>query len=458
MLGIGKVAYWTGSKGRSTLLGLDIDDHQSNDPALVHENCSAALDLFIELTGWKPVTCPSRRGIHGFLILDKGWLTAQATNELWHYIVRAAQAEGKRRGLIAKLECKGKARFINDHVEYAGVLLKDPFTAMNPSDYDLTTFWATLEERRLSDTQFQDMLTTLASLAHEAAIPSPIAARCHADNSAPTTFASATQQGAWLKNCKQWATDGLSEHDSMADVVFALSKWFYFVEFYDMEQTERFNKVVYILQQFCLLKHNGYITRLNNHKPDEVLTHVERIVAWMVQHATEAAKACFARIRNKRTDGQYADQWFLEPVLSNSCSSSSVTLTECCSVSPKREEEDERPDPNDWVYTPDLTPLPKALETMIRSELKAKGAREKTYGIIVGLLNHIRSKDGDARLGIESLKKMGFSDHRSRQYITMLRQMGLFFEKGYSPAVGLGKQFVFTVKARELFGMPEEAI
>lgn len=457
LLGIGQIAYWTGSKGRTTLLGLDIDDHESNDPEAIHQSSMEALNLFTELTGWSPQICKSGRGLHGFLLLQKGWLTAHQTNVHWHGIVRLVQTEAKRRGLIAKLECKGKARIINDTTSYGGVLLKDPFTGANPTDAEIEAFWSSLEEHFLSESELKDAHSTLANLAYAAELPTLVSTiEPHSDNSpALTDTDSATGfKGEWAKNCRQWAIHGLQEHDSMADVVFELSKWLYFVELWELEEDARFNRVVKLLQQFCLTKHNGFITRLNNHKPHEVISHVERIVTWMIPHISTSAKECFARIRNKRQTGQYKDQWFLEKDILSICLSSSVKLIECCSVSQSREEKKKKlPDPAQWVYSPDLTPLPPLLENIIREQLRKNGAREKTYPKIVGFLNHLKDKDGEARLGIESLKKMGFSDHRSRQHITMLRQLGLLLEKGYSPVIGLGKLFVLTAKARKLFGM-----
>lgn len=457
LLGIGKVAYWTGSTGRSTLLGLDIDDHQSDSPEAIKQNATEALELFEELTGWHPVTCPSKRGIHGFLVLDKGWLTTLATNELWHNLIRCVQAEGKRRGLKATLECKGKARVINDLVEYGGVPLKDPLAGMNPTDDDLHTFWAVLEERRLSDKQIQDMLTTLANLGHDV-VTSSVASSCDSVQLAeaalisPGSAITTSDSGTWVKNCRTWAIHGLLEHDSMAEVVFALAKWLYFVELWEMEENDRFEKVVALLQQFCLHKHNEYITRLIDHKPDEVLSHVKRIVR-SATDVTESAKSCFARIRDKRSGGQYTEQWFLAPLLLSPVSSSPVRLTVCCSVS--RKDKSEKGSPEIWVPSNDESPLPRDMEQRIREALKNTGAKEKTYTKLVKLINHIRNEGGETRLGVESLKKMGFSNHSQRQHYTMLREMGiLLIKEDYSPVLHLGKSFVLTAETRQALGMP----
>lgn len=457
LLGIGKVAYWTGSTGRSTLLGLDIDDHQSESPEAIKQNATEALDLFTEMTKWHPVTCPSGRGIHGFLILDKGWLTAQATNELWNNIIRIINKEGKRRGLKATLECKGKARIINDQVEYGGVFLKDPFTGMNPTDNDLHMFWATLEEQRLSDTQLQDMLTTLANDDQEilnssiAAIPDSMQMTESAILT-PNSAIESAGSGEWIRNCRDWAIHGLREHDSMAEAVFALAKWLYFVEFWNINEDERSNKIVELLQHFCLNKHNGYITRLNDSKTDDVLSHVKRIVRSATE-VTESAKTCFSRIRVKRQSGQYKDQWFFAPLIVSTVPPFPVKLTVCCTVS--RKDKKEKRKPENWVPETDVSPLPNELEQSIRKALMNIGAKEKSFTKLVKLINHIRKEGGETRLGIESLKKLGFSNHASRQHIVMLREMGIvIIKEDYSPALHLRKTHVLTAATRKALGMP----
>ena len=150
LLGIGKKADWTGSTGKSTLLGLDIDDHESPNEADVQANSEQALQLFVELTGLTPVSCKSPRGINAFLICHKWPLTTHGINETWHSIVRSVNAEATRRGLVARLECKGKARIFSKDRQYCGVQFKDPFYALNPIDDQLHEFWDNLEASPVS--------------------------------------------------------------------------------------------------------------------------------------------------------------------------------------------------------------------------------------------------------------------------------------------------------------------
>jgi hypothetical protein len=146
LLGIGKKAYWTGAMGQSTLLGLDIDDHESENDEEIQANANLALQLFVELTGLAPTVCKSPRGINAFLICHRRGMSARFTNETWHSIVRAVNAEAQRRKLKASLECKGKARIFNDQEQYCGVLFKDPLFSANPTDEELEAFWNGLEQ------------------------------------------------------------------------------------------------------------------------------------------------------------------------------------------------------------------------------------------------------------------------------------------------------------------------
>ena len=405
MIGKGSVCFWTGSRSRKTLLGLDIDDHESNDPQEVLENSVAALRLFEELTGWKPETCPSGRGIHGFVILDKGAFQSHQTNQYWHGVVKHVQAEAKRRGLVANLECKGKIRIVNDTMEYAGLLLKDPFTAMNPTDDQIKSFWNSLEEKQITDSQLKDALATLASdeYVHRTSQKHlPVKPSVQVNPNANEQFLEPTVSGTWISRCREWAIGGLQKQDSMTDAVYQLAKWFYFIELWEIHENQRFDKVVELLQQFCLMKHNGFITRLDLGKTEEVMSHVRRIVQSMVQRCTDSAKVCFATVRNKRNTGKYQDTWYLERLLLNTDTSLPVKLTVCSSVCTTMKK-----NPEEWEFKPDHTQLPKPMEEKIRKGLKAKGAKDKTYLKLVGFINHLKANGGEARLSQLALKKNG---------------------------------------------------
>ena len=56
---------------------------------------------------------------------------------------------------------------------------------------------------------------------------------------------------------------------------------------------------------------------------------------------------------------------------------------------------------------------------------------------ITSFINYLRTKGGEARLGVKSLAKMGFPDGDQRKHLEMLAAAGVIRKvKGYSPGLG----------------------
>ena len=414
-------------------------------------NSEQTLQLFIELTGLNPVPCKSPRGINAFLICNKWPLRTHGINETWHSIVRSVNAEATRRMLVAKLECKGKARIFSKDRQYCGVQFKDPFYALNPTDDQLHEFWEKLEASPVSGAKLHDLLTTLVNDAHytEAAkveVPaSPQAATITADELLPV------YKGNWAKKCRDWAINGLPCHDSMTPVVLHMAKWLYFVELSEVNETDRFEQVADLLTNFCFTKHNGYITRLNNHQEEDVRSHIGRIVKSSIAGTSDQGKAIFATLQSQR-------HMKLVPLMQDSSSfpsSSPVTSIQCCSVLDgqwKPAPEYWRDRAEKWIYEPDDTPLPDALNARMRGYYAKRriGLNKPSLVKIRRFLNHLRANSGEARLGIESLKKMGFTSDHARQHIKHLEEMGLIVIGDYSPVAGVSRSFRLIREARDL--------
>jgi hypothetical protein len=258
--------------------------------------------------------------------------------------------------------------------------------------------------------------------------------------------------GKWVQLCRSWCLNGLPEDDSLFVVISNLAIWFYFVEFHEAQEPDRRDKIVKLLIHFCQTKHNGFITRMNLGQKQEVVEHIERIVHSAIEHIDSKGKELFARIRAKRESGGYSTVYFLEPLIhqSGECFSSSVVLTQCCSVlsSPSAVVS-----PENWVFAPDNTPLPDELDQAIqkfyqRNKLKMN---KPTEAKIVRFINFIRAKVGGARIGVKSLKKMGFSNHAARQHIKNLEKMRIIATEGYCPAAHISKLYRFTERTKEMF-------
>lgn len=456
LLGIGKKAYWTGSTRTSTLLGLDIDDHDSADAEDVQANAEASLDLFAELTGLKPIPCSSPGGINAFLICHKNGLSTEATNNTWHQIVRAVDAERCRRGLVAKLEPKGHARIFQGEKQYCGVLFKDPLWNHNPTDDDLHNFWADLEANSISGSQLLQLLSNLVN--------SVVTEKVEGDSSGKTNCSQGDDllpvfHGQWAKLCHHLAVNGLPEEDSIYQAVHELALWLYFVELFEVAESDRFEQVAQLLLAYVRKKHNGFVTRINDGQIEEVENQILRILKSTIGNCSENGKALFADLRQKRSAGLYVDTWRLAPLMAQDSSTltaplSPVRFIHCCTVSnwlPKPEYWRRRAE--QWTPVLDDSPLPNQLEAGIRRYYQRHGLRIKnpTFAKIRRFLNHIWACGGEARLGVESLWNFGFRNHAARLHIIHLESMGVIRILAHSKSAGLSRGFVLMPSYKKLF-------
>ena len=255
--------------------------------------------------------------------------------------------------------------------------------------------------------------------------------------------------GQWVQRCRDWALNGLPEDNSIFLVVSNLAIWFYFVELHEIPENDRIIKILSLLVDFALNKHNGYITRLNLGQKQEVVDHIKSSVDSGIRNVGDHGEEVFARIRLKRQSGKYSKVYFLEQLIlkpvseagSSNTLSSSVVLTVCCSVLDSPSKSDQS-NPETWVPDLDDTPLPPALEKAIqhyygRHGLKMNAPSRKK---IVQFINYLRSRGGEGRLSIKALHKMGFTSYLSRQHIHNLDGW-LIATEGYSKSAHISKLY-----------------
>ena len=267
--------------------------------------------------------------------------------------------------------------------------------------------------------------------------------------------------GKWVQSCRAWAIHGLPGEDSIFPVVSQLARWFYFIEFWkEDDQNDRIKKICDLLTEFCLTKHNNYITRLNLGQKDEVINHVGRIVTTAIEQVDSTGKKVFGDVRSKRDLGAYKKVYFLEPLIRSTASStassfSSVGFIECCTLLDDVPvgKHARKSQAIAWTFEPDDTPLPARLEAAIASfyDKRKLKMNKPTLKKLTRLINFIRSKGGEARLSIKALRKIGFSNHRSRQHISNLEQMGVIDTQGYCPAAGISKLFRLREPAKRMY-------
>lgn len=274
--------------------------------------------------------------------------------------------------------------------------------------------------------------------------------------------------GQWVQNCQKWAENGLPCEDSIFPVVSQLARWFFFIEFWHLSKDERIEQIVELITAFCMEKNNNFISRLNAGLQEEVESHVERIVETAIKEVDQKGKALFAVVRQKRERGEYSKLIWLEPVIRGVeqkdaepvkqretvlPSSSLVGINRCCTLSGNDSSATtRRKDAEGWEFVPNDTPLPDPLMEGIESYYFGNNLTtyKPTMKKLIRFLNHL-ADNGEARLSVKSLKKMGFSNDRQRQHLKNLEKARIITKGSYSSALGLGTLYRLTKRAKEMF-------
>ena len=324
-------------------------------------------------------------------------------------------------------------------------------------------------------------------------------------------------EGQWVQNCEKWARDGLPCHDSVFQVVSQLARWFCFIEWWDVPEDVRLEKIVDLLTDFVLAKHNGFVSRLDAGQERDVVKQVSRIVECAVTKVDESGKWDFMRVRYKRQSGQYQRIIFLEPIIrmsqggkaaedqdsqgqeerligmeDSNVFSPPVGFNICCSdlreENPQNQTRIEsqphdkthslplevnngltdsgdidkassrRMEAEQWKFQPDDTPLPDELKATIEDAYREGSKRlyRPTMRKITWFINFLNKKGGEARLGVKALAKMGFPDYDARKHLEMLAAAEIVRKvKGYSPTLAQGLRFRLTKRTMTMFGSSE---
>ncbi len=221
----------------------------------------------------------------------------------------------------------------------------------------------------------------------------------------------------WPLWVERMAKIGLVEDDTMTEVVFELAKWLLWVELYGQE--DRVVRTTDLLQRFALEKHNGYVTRLNNGKEGEVLSHVGRIVEGACSMPSES-KELFLRIRQKSQQRRYKRVIEIVPFLEGD---------EDVGATPDMSGVEEH---NCTTYSLPLSdvPLPPSIENQLTEYARSHRMRRsggeypliRFARIFLGTLWHNR---GSARIHTQDLTSMTGNVHQQNEYKQALRALGL---------------------------------
>jgi hypothetical protein len=249
--------------------------------------------------------------------------------------------------------------------------------------------------------------------------------------------------GEWVQSCVRWARDGLPGEDSIFPVTSQLARWLYFVEIWDVTDEDRLDQIKSLLISFCDKKNNGFISRVKQGKWSDVKRQIARIVNEAVEHTDEAGHRIFAGIRAKRAAGRYATTIHLAPLLRSDPDAQTYLQTD----KPNKKRE------RTWSITPDYSPLPEKLTREIEDYYASNKTelQRRRLKAISAFMNYLWGRDGRARLGTESLRKLGFNGYKARLHLRRLQAMGLIVIGGFSKACGLGREFTMTDRCQKMF-------
>ena len=271
-------------------------------------------------------------------------------------------------------------------------------------------------------------------------------------------------KAGWLDHIIEWAINGLPCHDSLYLVVSQMARWLFFVEFADLPEEDRFDKVADLLNRYAMTKGNGFVSRLADGRDGQVINHIRRIVRTAISKTDERGRGHFANVRARQAAGRYRSVIRLEPLIEAQGEEESVSSCVgfvCSSISSGAVADESRPIPastaserrqkaKGWDFLPDDTPLPEPMQQAVQEALGRVQGR--TWKKIVRIINLLKNYGGRANLGQQSLKKIGFSDHRSRTVLWRLSPE-LIVAGGYCPAAGVGREYRLTEKAKKMMGM-----
>jgi hypothetical protein len=266
------------------------------------------------------------------------------------------------------------------------------------------------------------------------------------------------------------AITGLVADDTVGHVVHELAKWLYWVELHNLPVTERINRIEELLQRFVLVKHNDFVTRLNNGNEGGVSAQVRSAIKSASRIDRPESLELFARLREKRSQGKYERPIQIAPILDGCTQGEGSSpmffpLTTYMFINKEPVEPLETGDGQETVdgLTTDLpargssqdagetasvvfplttymfinkdAPLPGVLESEVEQIARDHRMRKRNGGYPLvrfarRLLNTLWERGGEARLSSEVLIKMVGTTNPNQQvwYRRLLQDRGLIQE------------------------------
>ncbi len=466
-----------------TLIESDVDCHARGSYAGACECVEWLIANGFPGLFWSRST--NRRGVHAYLCIDKRGYgdfrldAAMGKLERWlqyqHYVQGwdIENIEVKGRPPIFKW---GKAKYEVLDIRM-GTLAKLPVEALDrPEQLMATTRLTVCALNRLGAQVPQDWVKRTSTCStYSFSINDEQFGQLDPKDLEPFTPEVSSRE--WVFWVEKMARSGLVEEDTMDVVVYELAKWLLWVELVDLD--DKVNRTVELLQTYVETKDNGYITRINEGKTDEVLSQVERIVKAACEVSCESEEL-FSRIRDKRESGEYQRiikiakslEWQAEVEVGGlglkeqgyTCS------TYCFSIrtdpSSETEEPSETPGLREQGYTCSTycfsirtDPLPDHLEAKIAEYARIKNMRMRDgeYPIIRfarQFLNLLLDNKGSARIHTETLTRMVGNVNQQNTYKQALWHLDLIGSwTGTYRAKTVSARYSLTAEARQAFEM-----
>jgi hypothetical protein len=129
--------------------------------------------------------------------------------------------------------------------------------------------------------------------------------------------------GRWPKKLEEIARSGLPCENAIQIVIPEMAKWLWWIELFQLSESEREAEVFRLIWLFIQDKNNGHVSRLKSGNERDVQGQIRRAIQ-RAKDVHDSSKSQFAITRQKRMTGEYKRVICIAPLLAGGeCSLSS---------------------------------------------------------------------------------------------------------------------------------------
>ena len=233
------------------------------------------------------------------------------------------------------------------------------------------------------------------------------------------------RNGNWAKELLRLARIGLEDEDSVATVVHEMAKWLWWIELFQLSESSRLDRIISLLTQFVLKKHNGCVTRLTNGHQQDVIDQIGRCVQMAANINDANSLKGFEVTRQKWLNGGYKVPIRIVPALLSSFAEvGSFPIQES---DPQVQDKDDDSLLFPCLFTVMCIKFDDPLPYQVQERIKAKAGRNKVLPFATRLLNRLYSNNGSEYLGRPILLQLlGYNNpSQIAKYLTILEKAGV---------------------------------